>query len=90
MWFANIFSGFIDFFHTLLMVCFAAQNFQFCKFHFAFVSAACALALTSRKVITKTKVKELSCVFYFRSFMIAGLTVKSLIRVKLISVHDVK
>ena len=90
--FANIFSHFIDCLFILFMVSFAVQMVSSLirphLFIFAFVSII--LGNRSKKILLWFGSKCVLHMFSFRSFILSGLTVRSLIYFYLIFVHGIR
>ena len=87
--FANIFFHCIRCLFTLLVSLLCRSLLFLCSTTYFWFCCSC-FEYAFQKFITKTHAKDLFPMFSFRSFMVFGLTLKSLIHVKLISVRGVR
>ena len=83
----NYFLPFSRLLFILLMASFAVQKLFSLLWSHLFIFA---FGVRFKKIITKINVKELIPLFSFRSFMVSGLTFKSLTHFELIFVYGVR
>ena len=90
--FTNTFSYSVGCLFILLMIFFVLRKSLslMCSHLFIFAFVAFVLKSDTKKIIAKSGVKVLTTMFSFRSFMVSGLTFKSLIHFELIFVCSIR
>ena len=92
IWFANIFSYSIECLFVLLMISSVVQKlFSLMSPYLSiFYFVACAFGVISKKSLPRPMSRRFFLMFSFRSFMVPGLPLKSLIHFELMYVYGIR